>query len=299
MKHSGYLFSREALFHPETLPVFDPANEFPAAFDSAARQPSLANAWWLASASHLAYYDESSIARILAATGLSLYRFFACAGAQGFLATGQDYAILAFRGTTPSAPVNLTDDLDAGRTCLDREMWVHRGFLHSLDNIWPEVNAALARLQDKGLRLWYTGYSLGAAMAQLAALRRKPYAVYVFGSPRVGNFGFAQALHDVPVYRYNRCGDLIAWLPPRYLGYRDAGREFFIGSTGQPVSNATTWLKLRDRLYGSFRFYRHRPWGTPGTLFFYPMAEHAIGNYTHALFDAITQSNGTAARREA
>ncbi len=69
---------------------------------------------------------------------------------------------------------------------------------------------------DGSRRVWFTGHSLGGALATLAAGRyeRAP-EVYTFGAPRVGDGEHVKSL-DTPVYRFvnggtrcrsSRCGD--------------------------------------------------------------------------------------------
>ena len=136
--------------------------------------------------------------------------------------TTQGEYILAFRGTLPPhlhADEEffrvLQDWLDDGKIalCTGSELagQVHRGFLESLDHLWPDVEqglspAVLADLQG-GVPLYVTGHSKGAAVAQLAAYRlaRKgipPAAVYTFAGPRPGNAAFAAAF-DATFPAYN------------------------------------------------------------------------------------------------
>ena len=109
---------------------------------------------------------------------------------------------------------------------------VHQGFVDVLDKVWAEVEAAVAAW---GGPVVYTGHSLGAALATLAASRRAPAALYSFGSPRVGDEAFGRTLDHVPVHRVVNSEDVVATVPPsigsvefrhvgvtRHLRYDDA-----------------------------------------------------------------------------
>jgi len=101
-----YIYSRDALYHPERLPVFV-NNQCVPPFNSKDRSFLLSNAWWLANASHLAYYAPQDIEDQLAGISLQLYEYFSGNGSRGFVATGDDFAILAFRGTSISEAINI------------------------------------------------------------------------------------------------------------------------------------------------------------------------------------------------
>jgi len=66
-----------------------------------------------------------------------------------------------------------------------------------------------------GRALITTGHSLGAALAQLAAVAYRADAVYTFGSPRAGNGAFAKR-HEAqcPVFRFENCFDPVTMVPP-------------------------------------------------------------------------------------
>ena len=99
---------------------------------------------------------------------------------------------------------------------------VHRGFKDSLGQIWDEVEEYLLAIDSPVL---YTGHSLGAALATLAAARSKrlPQAVYTFGSPRVGNVQFAHSLSNIRIYRVVNRRDVVTTVPPAWLGFRHVG----------------------------------------------------------------------------
>jgi triacylglycerol lipase len=211
---------RQLLLAPESNPTgyvpFDRAHDFP--FDPDARSHSRVNAWWLAEASWLAYWhDKNAIGEVYhRQTGLTC-DLLEAGGAECTVASGDRFAIVAFRGTQPDDWNDLLDD-----ACFAPVGWdaghVHQGFARRLSNIAPLLDRALGRLDPK-CRVWFTGHSLGAAVATLAAFRHRRVTggVYSFGSPLVGNgvftgtFGGALGLLST---RYVNDHDLVTRVPP-------------------------------------------------------------------------------------
>ena len=115
----------------------------------------------------------------------------------GFIAESQKEIIIAYRGTDSFKDNESDQDLyqvpypfvrNAGKT--------HRGFTCIYQSTRDELIRALSKLPTKK-RLLVTGYSLGAALAVLAALditvntEFKNPIVYTYGSPRTGDPDFA------------------------------------------------------------------------------------------------------------
>ncbi|MBL4845162.1 MAG: lipase family protein [Planctomycetes bacterium] len=68
---------------------------------------------------------------------------------------------------------------------------VHGGFKAAFDSIWPDVEQYLKTAPSD---VWFTGHSLGGAVATLAAARHGSSArLYTYGSPRVGTPAFRPA----------------------------------------------------------------------------------------------------------
>ena len=110
---------------------------------------------------------------------------------------------------------------------------MHKGFEAAVDSVWDEIERELNVLSCP---LFYTGHSLGAALAVLAASRHAPQAVYSFASPRIGNEAFVASLADVPVYRVVDDEDAVTSLPPKLLGFRHVGALQLLRAPGRDGS---------------------------------------------------------------
>ena len=210
----------DLVFRPESNPTnhvaFADASEVP--FESHADHVSRVNAWWLAEAAWLAYArDMAMVAALLRdRAGLTSCLPIDGAGTHGFVASGDRFAIAAFRGTQSDDPRDLISDLlfapaasEAGR--------VHKGFAAALDSVQRPLDAALASL-PAGMPVWFTGHSLGAAIATLAAWRHRARAggICTIGSPLVGSRRFAAAFDaefGARSLRFVNNHDLVTRLP--------------------------------------------------------------------------------------
>jgi len=139
--------------------------------------------------------------------------------------------IVAFRGTTDLR--NWLTDLDARMLPWDQaqELPVHRGFLEAWLSIREDVIYALRDIPLT--KVWFTGHSLGGALAMLASydLRYGPNVsagLYTFGQPRVGGRQFAKLynllLRD-RAWRVVHREDLVPHVPWLLGRYAHAGAE--------------------------------------------------------------------------
>ena len=72
----------------------------------------------------------------------------------------------ACRGTEPHDWNDVRADLDLGKAVAETVGWVHRGFKREVDDLWPRLEQALV---NNTRSLWFTGHSLGGAMAAICA----------------------------------------------------------------------------------------------------------------------------------
>ncbi|MFI0750222.1 alpha/beta fold hydrolase [Streptomyces sp. NPDC021224] len=105
---------------------------------------------------------------------------------------GPHTGVTAFRGTEPQQIMDWLTDATTPPSAGPGGMGcVHYGFAQAPDSIWPKVRAAIEELRDQGQRVYFTGHSLGGALAMLAAARTvledpelAADGVYTYGQPR-------------------------------------------------------------------------------------------------------------------
>ncbi len=243
-------------------------------FEVATEGHSDSNALWLAELSRLVYRRGVSEKRwwlplprpsresFLSRAGLRERCFFESrkTDTQALLVEAENshFAVLVFRGTE-QRPKDFIIDINVGlQPLLSNGIGVHAGFRDALDSVWNKIKPELDKLTCP---IFFTGHSLGAALATLAATLHAPQAVYAFGSPLVGNEAFVTSLKNVPIYRVIHDQDPVTIVPPAALGFRHAGEAHILTASEIAVAPGfTAWL---------------RNLGNPSK----PLADHAPVNY--------------------
>lgn len=101
--------------------------------------------------------------------------------------------IVAFRGTEPDSVGDIGTDLVATLVGWPHGGKVHRGFARAFASVQADVDRWIDE-NDEGTPPIFTGHSLGAALATLAASHRKAAVLVTFGSPRVGDDAFVAGM---------------------------------------------------------------------------------------------------------
>jgi hypothetical protein len=204
-----------------------------APFDAAARGLPAVNAWWLADAALLSYWDAGvAVARFHEQAGLES-EFFAHDGTQVYVAWNDDAVIVAFRGTQPDSRADVWSDIEFVSVSWPKGGKVHEGFAAALNAVWDAIDSRLQSLP--GRTVWFCGHSLGASLATLAVDRFATEAgVCTFGSPRVGDPDFVagfNARHSGRSIRYVNNHDVVTHVPPASwrFGHVDAEQHFDAG----------------------------------------------------------------------
>jgi pimeloyl-ACP methyl ester carboxylesterase len=251
------------LVHPERNQTnyvpFENAIDYP--FVPDANTWSRVNSWWLAEASWLAYsHDEAAVRKtVIERAGMQSCELIDEEGTECYVMSRDEFAIVAFRGTQPDDWHDLFDiarfeavEWDVGH--------VHDGFKAALEAVWDPLEDALDALAPE-CAVWFTGHSLGAALATLAAYRYRDRAagVCTFGSPRTGNgvlAGHFDAVFEERSIRYVNDHDAVTHVPPDIFAlphglYTHVDHLRWINKDGQIGTTQPTLLHFVRDVFGS------------------------------------------------
>ena len=246
----------------QAAPVIRRAKDDLPFFAPAASDFSVSNARFLCELSLAAYETrESKVRRELADRGVTDCRLLDCSDSdtQALVCRAGRAIVIAFRGTEPSRVKDLMTDLNL-QLVPGPMGQVHRGFLTGLEAIWDKLLSAVAARQDGKRLLWFTGHSLGGALAKLAVARlirihRPVQGLYTYGAPRCGNAAFAgqfdrEARHYT--FRIVNEEDVVPKVAPRLLGYEHAGRHCLLDNDGRLAIDAQPRNDLVSSLTDAF-----------------------------------------------
>jgi triacylglycerol lipase len=207
-----------------------------------------------------AYQSRAEAGQLAVEAGFPEIRFYDRDGAQAYIFANDVDAVVVCPGTEPDDPHDLKADIALGLVVAESVGRVHRGFKREVDDLWPRLELALVH---NSRTLWFAGHSLGGAMAAICAGRCKlsyiksnPRALYTFGSPRIGNRRYVNYV-QLEAFRWVNNNDIVARLPPAFLGYRHKGQEIYLNAYGQ-IRRLCGWQRTKDRWRGFVRSLRER-----------------------------------------
>ena len=298
--------SAQDLFEPGNATNFFEIADLPTFVPETTAAFSRTNALWLAEFSRLIYRQErtenpqapvlESRDAVLARPGWREAIFLNVASTQaGWVHHSQlGCTVLVFRGTE-----GFDDGVTDARVLM--HAWsgggkVHSGVQAALDLVWEQVAAELLRLTGP---IFFTGHSLGAALATLAAARAfqdsrlpRPAALYTFGSPRVGDAEFATNLAGLHHYRIVNDRDIVTHVPPPmsaplFPKYQHSGQPHRLLPGGR-MEVSPAGIDVEDPRQGTRDFldnFRNLVAGAraPGTTIPQSLMDHAPVNYVARL----------------
>lgn len=233
---------------------------------------TLARSLLFAEISMVSYLDDASEAAEI--IGFPHTHFVDRDGAQAYVFETATDRVIACRGTEPNEWNDIKADANALRDAAETVGRVHRGFKREVDDLWPMLKKELI---DDGLALWFTGHSLGGAMATICAGRClldeipvAPIETYTYGSPRVGSKRYV-AHAKIEHYRWVNNNDVVTRVPPTWLGYTHTGTRMYLDSHGDHLPSVTAAQIAKDRAKGFRKGLRNRSIDH--------FADHAIANY--------------------
>lgn len=262
---------RVHLFHPERVPV---------AVDARLVWPGfilddIRTAWHLATLSHAVYHEANDAQAAVRSLGWEWEARVERGGIRADIVRRGDEIVLCCCGTRPQEVQNLRCDVDAVLIEHPVAGRVHRGFAEA----WAVLREDIKKWPPPTVA---TGHSLGGALALLAAAEFPDIGAIVFGSPRVGDKGFAKLAEGRAVMRYQAPADMVCQLPPERLGFAHFGRLAILANFVRQLDPSPSEIaRLRRR--SQWRFAARLPWLNPTALWFRELADHAIHNYCQLL----------------
>lgn len=238
-------------------------------FKDTANTFSKINMAFLAYCANLVYEPKEVIKAGLESYGFNLGEdnFFISSSeteTQCFVAGDDKKIIVSFRGTEGKL-ADWATNLQVNKEYLKgakAQGKVHEGFYKGLCSVWAEVDKEIKRLSNNDQTIWFTGHSLGGALATLAAAELKfqddPYdfqGLYTFGQPRVGDNDFARLFNKFlkkKCFRLVNNNDVVSRVAPRIMGYSHIGMLKYFDADGKLRSdkNLTWWTRFWDSIEG-------------------------------------------------
>jgi len=205
----------------------------------------------MAAMSALAYQPGEAAAQGVKAFGMRLEALIdqPSTGTQGFCAQGMDFACIAFRGTEVQRLEDIIVDLLAWPVAYGSGK-VHLGFRKAFASVEDQVLEQLKKFQALELPVYFTGHSLGGALAAMGAAFALDHNItvgglFTFGQPRVCNAAFekqyVERLQD-RYYRFTNGQDLVPQVPIYFMGYRHFGMNSYrFNEKGDLTKESSRW----------------------------------------------------------
>ncbi|MEB3293183.1 MAG: lipase family protein [Synechococcales bacterium] len=252
----------------------------------------------MAKAAKLAYFPPEQVTPFMEQDWQFQTCFFmAQQETQGYIFANDQVIIVSFRGT--NALQDWFTNFDIFLPTPDAFGGVHPGFQKALNLVWnmqfPNGAVGLENYlrslqQEKVRSLWFTGHSLGAALATLATARLREkdipvYGLYTFGSPRLGDRDFERLFNQdfkSRSFRFVYNNDTVTRVPPRAVNYSHVGAFLYLTSQNEIKTDPFFWLQFLDRMQG-----RADDFLKPGTD---GIKDHRIDGYIDVLAKNLNQS---------
>ena len=177
-------------------------------------------------------------------------------GTQVYCWLDNNIACVAFRGTEPTQWSDIKADLKIRKVKCPTG-FVHRGFRDALNEVWDDVSKWLTAQKKEDV--FFTGHSLGGALATLAASRWNTITthLYTYGSPRVGGRKFVKSFLSSNRYRFRNNNDIVTRVPFEILGYKhvsgDGGNFIYFDVDGNVSKDFSRWYMFKQWWKGTWR----------------------------------------------
>lgn len=247
------------------------------------------NAYWMARLSQVVYKeDESEILKDLKKEDPGFISIDSVSekNAQAIFVEHKQYFCMAFRGSDETK--DWLDNFTATKIDVPHfDAECHKGFYKHFEKIWQQLeDIHKKRREEKTLPLFFTGHSLGGALATIATAQwildgdRQFTSTYTFGQPRAVTLKLARTLAPMcgsRFFRFHNNNDIVTRVPPRAMGFSHVGQIAYIDTDKEIYLDPGFWFRFQDRLHGAWDAFQKKE---PGIDIF---ADHDINDYLFAI----------------
>lgn len=209
--------------------------------------------------SSISYKKPAEAKQLYAELGF-LSKYLDNKGSQAYVLWNESDIVIAFRGTQPNELQDIIHDIKIKLVPSSSKVGkVHSGFKEALDKIWSDVSSMISELTlFSNRKLYFTGHSLGAAKATLAAARcarlsnmPQPTGLYTYGSPKVGNKSYTSYIQEYCIAgaRWVNNVDIVTGVP--LWPYKHISKSKYMNHDGL-IKNYNLMQIIIDRLRGLF-----------------------------------------------
>ncbi len=227
---------------------FENAEKYPIQINEINYSP--VNSWWFSECSFLSYAHPGFARMACRLAGFENFKYFYNDFINCMIVWNEECILVTFRGSelnNISAFHNFCSNLDTKLISFDKGGRVHQGFFKAFKKVWEKsggVKIFLDHLLEENSKrnLWFTGHSLGGALAGLAfSIYPSSFGLYTFGSPRFGDKEFITLSSNKPVWRIVNYDDPIPLLPPDLpkinFNFKHLGKLIYLTDDGQVIIN--------------------------------------------------------------
>ena len=253
------------------------------------------NAYWMARLSKVVYKekensspDESKILELLKEEDPGFINIYPVSegNAQAIFVEHRQYFCMAFRGTDEL--MDWRDNLTTTKAdFFDLSDVFHKGFYQHFEKIWQRLeDIHKDRREENPLPLFFTGHSLGGALATIATAHwvlngdRQFTSTYTFGQPRAVTPKLARTLAPMcgsRFFRFHNNNDFVTRIPPRAMGFSHMGQIAYIDTDKGIYLDSGFWFRFQDQYRGVWDAFKNKESGIDF------LADHNIDDYLFAI----------------
>jgi len=218
----------------------------------------------MAEFANIAYQDDiNKVAEVAKKFGFKQVQMYEKGHSECFRLSSDHDTVIASRGTEVTDFGDIITDLKVKREpprddASDPPGLIHRGFKAEATKLWNEIHEdILEDGVDKGHKLYFTGHSLGAAIAVVMASfsqaddKTLPTAgLTTFGCPRVGNGDFCDFNDNCSFehLRWVNCEDIVTKSPWNlFYRYSHCGCQMYLTEDGDCLEDISWARAVVDR----------------------------------------------------